>query len=271
MKRLHRIYKSCKKSYTLLLPVFLSVLFFSCDSYNFTEAQPGDKENIYEFPEYFLGSWLIKGEGINHYYVVNKKNVLVITHDKSKIVKGTWPKPNEKGDTLMPPWPFNPFTTIIYDSLRKRIDTINNYVLSKNKIYKVNDERFLEKGYSYQTDKDTIIVFEIDTIFIDLGQNAFLRQLNKNFYVLNIRNSILGVDGADVSDWWWVMVLEIKEDKTLNIWQCTNKSYEFPCMFYDRPSKSDIFYFDCEWTTADMLRLIKEGYFAVSSKLYRGE
>jgi hypothetical protein len=220
------------------------------------------------FPKEFLGSWLYKDEDMD-YYVVNKKNVLVITNDSLKIIKGTWPRLNEKGDILNPPPGFKAFKKIIYDSLNKRIDTINNYVLNKNKIYEVSDERFLGKGYSYTTHNDTIIVYNIDTIFIDLGQNAFLRQLNKNFYVLNIRNSILGADAAEVSDWWRVLVLEIKEDKALNIWQFTTKSDELTCMFYDRPSKSDIFYFDCEWTTADMLRLIKNGYFEVNNRLYK--
>ncbi len=216
-----------------------------------------------------MGNWFDKNEGIDAYYLINKENVLVITHGTSKIIKGTWPKLNEKGDTLMPPTAFKPFKTTVYDSLYKRMDTIDNFIISKNKIYEVGDKRFLGKGYSYKTDNDTIIVFENDTIFIDLGQNAFLRQLNKKFYVFNVRNSILGVDAAEISDWWRVMILEIKEDKTLNIWQCSTKSDEFSCMFYDRPSKRDIFYFDCEWTTADMLRLINEGYFEVSSRLYK--
>ena len=253
----------------LVLTVLISVIFYSCDSYNFTEAQPADKENIYVFPEDFLGSWLVKDEGMEDYYVVNKKNVLVITHDKLKIVKGAWPKLNEKGDTLMPPPAFKPFKAIVYDSLYKRMNTIDNYVLNKNKIYEVGDRRFLGKGYSYKTDNDTIIVFTIDTTIIDLGQNVFLRQLNKNFYVFNVRNTVLGKDAAEISDWWRVMILEIKEDKTFNIWQCTTKTDELSCMFYDRPSKADIFYFDCKWTTADMLRLIKEGYFEVTSKLYK--
>jgi len=253
----------------LMLAFCFSVFFSSCDSYNFSQPQPVDKANIYEFPKEFIGQWFVEGDESKS-YIVSKKNVLFIMYDTTRIVNGAWPKITDSGDYLFPPLPpYGSFKTIYYDSLKRPIDTIDNYLLREQYIYEIRSGRFLGKGFSYAIEKDTIIILDNDTICIDLGQNAFLRQLNKNLFVLNIRNSILGEDFWNNSDWWRLMLLEKKEDQTVNIWECTSKTEELSCMFYDRPSKSDIFYFDCQWTTADMLRLVKDGYFEISSNNYK--
>lgn len=255
--------------YGLSCLFIMSVLFYACNSYNFSDPQPSDKKNILAFPREMLGSWLAADEGDYDSYLVYQKHILITSHKKIKIVTGAWPQLNEKGEYIRPSATYKVCKTIQYDSLHTVIDTITNYLVWKNKIYEINEDGFLDKGNFFTVDKDTLNVYTHDTLIIDLGKNAFLRQLNNHFYVLNIRNSILGNDAAPISNWWRVMLLEIREDKTLHIWECADKSQKLDCMFYERPSKSDIFYFDCNWTSADILRLAKEGYFEVSNKLYR--
>lgn len=263
--------QGCQRAYRtpgLIMVICISVFFSSCDSYNFSQPQPVDKANIYEFPNELIGQWFVEGDESKS-YIVSKKNVLFIMNDNTRIVNGAWPKISDSGDYLFPPLPpYESFKTINYDSLKRPVDTIDNFLLRGQYIYRIDSDKFLGKGYPYAIEKDTINFLENDTISIDLGQNAFLRQLNKDFYVLNIRNNILDEDMYN--DWWQIMLLEKKEDQTINIWECTPKTEELACKFYERPSKSAIFYFDCEWATADILRLVREGYFEVSSTNYIG-
>jgi len=285
----------------------MSTFFCSCDYYNFSQPQPTDKENIYEFPQEFRGRWVESEDSSlqameimnsfkqhqggpiswqkdqtgslydgNAYlkkrfseedsscYFIDKKYAMLIMHEKGKVVAGAWPKISDDGEFSNAPY-INTIQRIEYDSLQRPKDTLDKYFFHKDKIYKIQEDGFLGKGYSYYWDKDTAVVFENDNVCVDLGQNAFLRKLNENFYVLNIRNSILGED----NEWWRLMILEIKGENSFNIWECGSKTRELPSMFYDRPSKSDIFYFECSWSSSEILRLIKEKYFEITSTVTR--
>jgi len=287
----------------------LSILFSSCDYYNFSNPQPAGKENIYEFPKEFRGRWMeprdsslqameimnsskqrqggpiiwqkdqtglvhdgnvylknILAEEDTVWYLIKKNYALFIMHTREKIAIGGWPKIGDNGDLIYPPF-YNSLKKIEYDSLRKPIDTLDKYLFRGDNIYEIGDERFLGKGYHYYFDKDTVVVIKNDTICVDLGQNAFLRRLDKNFYVLNIRNSILGEDNS----WWRFMILEIRDENSFNIWECSSKTAKLPCMFYDEASKLDIFYFDCNWSSPEMLKLLHEGYFEMTSGVVRDE
>ncbi|HEX6846432.1 MAG TPA: hypothetical protein VF144_05615, partial [Chitinophagaceae bacterium] len=151
-------------------------------------------------------------------------------------------------------------------SLSESIDTIDNYVIRKDRIYEIcDDDRFLEKGYPFFIDKDEIVVLQYDTICVDLGQNAFVRKLNDNLYVLNIRNSILGEE----SSWWRLIVLEKTHENKMNLWECDLKAGDLSSMFYSKSARNDVLYFDSQWTSAEMLELISKGYFSLSSTLVK--
>jgi hypothetical protein len=259
----HRQYKTPG----LIMLLGLTVFFYSCTSYNFSQPQPVDKENIYEFPKEFIGQWFAEDaeDGSNiDFYLISKKYAMVVLHDTERIVQGAWPKLSDTGAYLYPPDRPETFTTINYDSLKRAVDTIANFLFRGQYIHRIGHSRFLGKGYSYVIENDTIIIIRNDTICIDIGKNAFLRQLNKNIYVLNINKSILG--NEYYNNWWMLMLLEKKEDNSLSIWECSTKTANLSCMFYARPSAYHDFYFDCLWTTEEMLRLVKEGYFEATSE-----
>jgi hypothetical protein len=290
MKPLRQIVNN---SFSAVVIVLLPILFFSCNSYNFSEPQPADKENIYEFPESFCGTWIenqdtlalaskfsnnvgTAGKGpsfviqalttsledeLNErdsvWYYIDKKYAQLIIHCREKIAAGAWPRIDEEGDLLDAPFT-NTFKRIQFDSMSKPVDTLNNYVIRKNKIFEISEERFLEKGYPFYFDNDTIVVLKYDTIGVDLGQNAFLRKLNDSFYVLNIRNSILGEENV----WWRLIVLEKKNIvPVINMWECNSKSADLGSMFFSRSVKNDVFYFDGKWSSVEMLELIRKDYF----------
>lgn len=251
---------------SFLLPTlfFIPITFYSCDVYNFSSPQPIDKENIYEFPEGFRGTW--ESEGTS--YLLTRKYALVISRDTEEIANGAWPKLNERGEYLNSDFQES-FQTIYYDSLKRPIDTSDNYVLKAPLIYEKDERGDLGKGYSYVSKHDRIIIFKIDTLCIDLGQNAFLRQIDNNTYVLNIHNTNLGSDVSYNENWWQVILLEKKNDKSIDRREYSPKITGLACMFHTRPlsKESDVYYFDCHWTRADMLRMMREGYFEPGSEL----
>ncbi len=245
-----------------------SVLLYSCDTYNFSQPQPVDKENIYAFPKDYLGSWLTTdtSEKETHIeYHIHKDNVLFITHNSEPILKGAWPKIDNRGEYIFSPGLMQTTETIHYDSLKRPVDTIKNILFKNNKIYAV-DKKGLSKGYDFKTEADTIHMLRYDTTFIDLGTNAFLRKLNNSIYVFNLRNTILGEDNP----WWRIMLLEKNDNQSFRIWVCSSKKGAFPSVFYShRYNGADIYYIDASLSAAEILRLYNEGNFEIEREMYK--
>ena len=245
-----------------------SLFFYSCDEYNFSQPQPSDKENINEFPKDYLGSWLSVDTTVKEShteYHIHKDKVFFITHFTEPILKGAWPGKNSKGEYLWPPVNMQTMVTIRYDSLHRPVDTTENYLVRNNKIYEVN-EKGLSKGYDYTTEGDTINMLRYDTIFIDLGANAFLRRLNKTMYVFNTRNTILGKDNS----WWSIRLLQKPDKQSLKIWVCSSKKETFPKVFYTDPySGNDQFYIDASFSASEILNMFNRGNFEIEIELYK--
>jgi hypothetical protein len=231
--------------------------------------QPVDKNNIEEFPKDFRGSWFDEEEGEAIYYQVNRKNVSIVMRDTIKIVSGAWPVLTKNGEFLKVPSSFVPFSSITYDSLKRPVDTSSNYVVAGDLIYELQDGNLLKRGHSFYAIKDSIYLLKNDTLYIDLGQNAFLRRLNKNFYMLNILNRALGNTSAELNDWWQLVLLEKNDQRSFNVWENSSKLEKLPCMFYPRDSLTGLHYYNCAWTTDELLRLIREGYFQLNTTMYR--
>ncbi len=253
--------------YTLIL-VLSFITLSSCDSHHFLLPQPVDKNNIEEFPRDFMGSWFDAEEGKDSYYLITRKNVAIITMDTIGIVSGAWPRITRSGERIDVPFSFMPFSSITYDSLKIPVDTSINYLVAGNLIYEMTGTGFLNKGYPFYTIADSIYYLQADTLFIDLGQNAFLRRLNKNFYVLNILNRVHGKWWADLKDWWLLVLLEKNDQRSFNVWGNSSKLEKLPCMIYPGDS-SGLHYYNCAWTTDQLLRLMKDGYFELSTTMYR--
>lgn len=284
---------------TVMVISFLSILSFSCNYYNFSQPQPADKENIYEFPAFFRGTWVekpgstdlafvpdnsfqrdLKGpinaslsslsSGIelnasdSTSYYVEKDYALFIVHSRKNISPGAWIQTDTRNSRYSQI--ANSSRKIQYNLETGNSDTVD-YLIRGDKIYEMTDDRFLEKGYSFVFENDTLVVLKYDTICVDLGQNAFLRQLSDKFYVLNIRNSILGEENI----WWRLVVLEKSKEAEIRIWECNSIMSELQSMFYSESTKSDIYYFDSKWSAKEMLGLIRKGYFSVRSTLIKGQ
>jgi hypothetical protein len=245
-----------------------SFFLFSCDTYNFSRPQPVDKENIYNFPKDYLGSWLstdTSDKDTHLEYHIHKNNVLFITHSLEPVLKGAWPKINSKGEYILAPGLMQTMETIQYDSLKKPADTTTNYLFRNNKIYAI-DNNGLSKGYDFKTEGDTINILRYDTTFVDLGANAFLRKLSKTMYVFNIRNTILGENNT----WWRIMLLEKNDKQSFRIWVCSSQKSEFPSVFYKQHyDGSDRYYIDASWSADEILVLFNKGNFEIERELYK--
>lgn len=298
--------------YYFVILLTLPLFFLSCEYHNFSNPQPADKENIYEFPKEFRGNWAVinntyeeslssahaikalagdmfagneagpqhnsadygfiesKPQGNDSaYYIVEKEHACLVTTSEERVLMGDWPRLSQNNGILNPPIFYGSVRSIRYDSLKRKTDTVYNYMLHDNYIYEVGNKGLLEKGYPYRAVNDTIFFTKRDTLYIDIGENAFLRKLNKQFYVLNIRGRILGEEIASFNNWWRLFVLERKEDGAIQLWVPASKSAQLPCMFYSVNSES--YYFDCSWTTDEMLRLMQNGYFTATDKLIKIE
>lgn len=284
----------------LLVIISIAFILGSCSSYNFSHPQPYDKENIYQFPDAFLGKWIGEEDTATYdfdftvplnqksgdsyrdennagnksrtiddndsaFYIIYSDYVLFVFYQKEKVLAGEWPKLDSKNKLVYPPSGFRSKKEIKYDSLNHPVDTINNYIINKDKIYEIDADHLLSKGYDFTRENDTLTITKKDSVFIELGQNAFLRKIADSLDAFNINNSVIA--RGEYENWWMLIILEMNADGKLSQWDCSSKTGELSCMFYDlHPSKySDIYYFDCQWSSNDLRRLMKEGYFEKTS------
>lgn len=273
--------KRVPKNYYVL--VLLCSLLASCSVYNFSNPQPDGLPDLTEFPSLLLGTWYqdsfttsfemdipIQEQGgylaptdpeEKTEYVIQKKYFSIISSNQTRVVKGAWPKTGGNNTYIYPgesTGNYEFMQTINYDSLHRVLDTTDNYIILQKKIYNKTQEGFLGKGYHYFEDHDTLVIIRNDTLHVDLGRNAFLRKLSDSLYTLNILKYVLGSE--EDQNWWMVILLELNTKGQLMQWEISGKSTALSCMIYQRNSKNDYLYFDCNWTAAELLQMKKEGY-----------
>ena len=247
----HYFYVIRDKIIIFILLIITTVVLLSCETYNFSSPQPVDKENLYEFPAFFRGYWV---DDENETLYIDSKFLWYSVKDSEKVIAGSWPRLTDSGTFLHTPFLYKSFKTIQYDSLRNPIDTFTNYLQHENKVYQVNTEGLLEKGFNFQLQGDTFTILRNDTTIIDLGHYAFLRKVNHDIYTLNICNNLLG----EKNNWWQLFILEKKNDDKLNVWMAKSKLSKHPAMFFEEKRN---YYFDIKWTGEEILSLMKDQYF----------
>jgi hypothetical protein len=280
-----------------LLPVLVS----SCTTFYFEQPLPADRPNSNEFPTHLQGNWESLPDSANYMinpfdsksmasgyntapvsWKLNKQErspfnssddslsllveehfFAVIVHRTHQIAKGAWPKLNAARAFVYPPGEVYEFEQlIVYDSLRQPVDTVDQYMFRNAKMYDVDDDGTMSTGRSYWQEQDTFIMNSIDTLYVDLGKNAVLRQLNDRFYVMNIRGGLLG----ERNNWWQLYIIEKKADHIFSTWECSRKTKDLPAVLY--LCKDHTLYFNATWTTVELIQLMEDGYF-VQTDVYR--
>jgi hypothetical protein len=145
------------KTKTIYLIGFLLLTLNSCNSVFFSEPQPVDAKNIFEFPAQVRGVWM-EGEDT---ITIGKREYRSVSYRNESVAKSI-------------------------------ADTSSQYILANNKIFilKNEDAPRLTGGFPYEERADTLYykARELEEIF--LGGNTFLRKVGSR-YILNIRNDEL--------------------------------------------------------------------------------
>ena len=225
---------------------------------------PVDSKNIYKTPKKFRGLITENGDSSEGYWL--KKHSITVKEVRShKIINGIWFNPrdtmrNLNLDTAARGKPknwrltlYSSLYSVKFDSLNNPIDTVENYIIKRSKIYRIGTDG-LEEGSNYTIMNDTIYTSEPQKQLV-IGPQAFFRKVTSNIYILNLYEGNL--EGGN-PDWWQILLLsKNKEGKTIiHYWD--NKIMENSSLIY---SKDGNYYYDSQWTREEILKLFNEGIF----------
>ncbi len=237
----------------------LSILT-SCEGNHFANPLPVDSKDIYEVPTALRGTLIDYKDG-SETFVLDKNSITFPAKETTKIINGIWFHPRDTmslADTAA--WKkVNDLPEYIsryslkYDSTKKTTDTTENYILKGNKIYKILSDG-IDHGNFYTLTGDTIYMTHEPRKII-LGTGAFLRKVTDDLYIINIRESELGIGTIH---WWQIRLLKKSKDGTIIFYDWSDEIEKDSSLIY---SKSDHNYFDSQWTKKDILKLINEGFF----------
>jgi hypothetical protein len=241
--------------------LFFAVLLTlnSCATYNFSHPLPSDKPNMYEFPADWLGNWINTN---SQQIIIGRNNAALIINDQETVVKGVWPKVAANGKPIFPPGGYLGMYHVNLDSLNRPVDTVANYYINADLLYEVTGKGRLEKGFHYTTQEDTFRINKIDTFWVDLGKNAFLRKLDTDFYVLNMLNQARGIENR----WWQIILLEKSNRNNITQWDCTYSLTKDTSMFYENYGN---YYFNSQWNAKEIIQFLKKGLFEKCDELKR--
>ena len=136
---------------------FLILILSGCNSVYFTEPQPVNTKNLFEFPSKYHGVWM-EGEDT---ITINKNIYKSVSYRNESIEKSI-------------------------------IDTSSVHLLANGKIYfiKIDDKIKLTGGFPYVLKNDTIFYKYKDVVEVFLGGNTFLRKVADK-HILNIKSDEL--------------------------------------------------------------------------------
>ena len=262
-KLMKQEYRSILRVINFVLVGAASVLFCSCSTFLFSRPQPVDAVNIYEFPTKFRGSWIEKSDTIT---IGNDYFRMTNYQEPTKIVNGIYVNPADamaiqKGDTAAlrkrnkASKYFQSLQSVSYNSLGNPIDTVTNYIIKGNRIYEIGPGG-LWQGFPFVLKDDTIYTRKLVPTQFELGRNAFLREVTKDQYIVNISGGIIQDRTHD--GWWQLYLLERTSDGKIYVRGIDRKKLGVAEMIY---SKEDCYYFDNRWTKGDLRKLIQEGIF----------
>ncbi len=251
--------------------LLVSLALCSCETYHFASPLPIDSKNIYKTPKQFSGLTTEGESGLKGYKL--EKDYITLTGDQSiKIINGIWIDPRDtssiqKSDTiawkkLVDSRKYESLFSIQFDSLKRPVDTVRNYVIKGSKIYFIKNSE-LSPGFPYVLEGDTIRAIISQFHFIELGPNAFFRKVTSNFYILNLReNEVFNDNNSDDflsrKHWWQVLLISKGKDGNVTIHYWEDVIKKDPSLI---TSLGDNYYYNSQWTKKDILRLVNEGAF----------
>jgi hypothetical protein len=158
---------------------------------------------------------------------------------------------------------------IHFDSLQNPVDTVHHFIEYNNRIYPVKQSDFgLKAGLPFYRSLDTLIAQNEEISVVDLGRNAFFRQVNKDCYVLNLHSS----QWSEEPGWWFVYIISVEGDALELRDILPDNSDSLKLHFYqDDNDKSYLYYYDLSWTRAQMQEKFRKGEFSKAGRFVKVE
>lgn len=217
--------------------VFIGFCWFliSCDTMYFTSPQPVDSKNIYEFPKKIRGIYTNNSEVGN---TVDWDSI-IITKDYFRSVE-----------------------FFDWQIAKHIVDTSSHFMLYDNKIYTIDDDgdNILSGGFSYTILRDTVFIKEKEITEIFLNKQAFLRQVSKNNYILNLRPDQKKWSVFN-ENWWVICLIQISDNGNVVVKALNKVDLDILTHKKINPDNIDNFYLQANWTKNYLNQIIYEGVF----------
>lgn len=238
--------------------ILLGVIVFatSCDTYHFANPLPVGSKSLYSTPGNLIGVIKAGDQGQTGYFL-EKNSVGVLDKDTIRVFNGIWID-SSRDTSASSRKNYETRYRIKYDSLMKKYDTLDNYVIRGKRIWEVKDNR-LTIAREFFIKGDTIYLPPV-SFRIQLGPNAFYRKITSELYMLNIKDIETEEKGPEFGQWWQVYLLERKGQGSIVLYRFNEKIKEDPAMFFHEVASSH-YYFDPAWTSKDILRMFNGGMF----------
>jgi hypothetical protein len=245
---------------TACVPGVLFSSLTACTTYYVEQPIPIDASNIYRFPRASWGEWY----GDEYTISIKKESGELIFKDQD----------NDNNIEI-----YNGIVdSISYERgrrglghiIRNRwgVDTVLDYFIKKNKIYERVYNKFLKPGQDYTIKNDTTLIIHqkhLHKLEFKLGEDFFLRKVNKDIYLLNLR------EGNALSEWVWyhVYLLKTEKDGSITVGQISEHTPDSVTIREMNIGEHNTnTYLTCHWTKAETLKAIDKGFFSMG-RTYR--
>lgn len=219
-----------------------ALLLTSCNSFYFSAPQPVDASNLYKFPAKMRGTWLTGSDTV----VFETRRVVVYQTERIRdgIVASDPVDTLEKNSALKGN---KSLKTRVWSTEKKNYDTISNYIIRGDKIYKVQWDN-IAKGASYRRTKDSI---DIRTrIEMPLGEGTFLRKINDTVWVANVKVTTTMMESDGNGPWWTLVLIEVPAKDKMYISYPEQNLKKDPSVI---GLAGNTYYLDGHWTANEIL------------------
>lgn len=239
----------------------ISLLLGSCSVNQFSSPQPVDAENLYSIPKNLRGTYLADDDTLT----LGADFIKISSSGTMKVINGLWTSPLEAvradstgntklshQDSVIMRSNFKSLRTRRYNEETKSWDTVSNYLVSGNRIFKINSDGKLNRGLPFRIRQDTIHYTEAGSL-LQLGPGAFLRKISANSYAINVNRGGYFDEGKE-NGWWILIVIQRTKDGRIWVRDLDSKIERTTTPIYIADGDK---FFDVKWTKQDLIKLIE--------------
>lgn len=203
--------------------IILGLALVSCSELYLDKPQPIDSQNLYEFPDHYLGIWTDGQDTM----LIEKDYCCMIEYSNERVAKSI-------------------------------ADTSKAYLFKDGLVYLIDyrGEMMLKGGFPYQLVNDTVYFKERELTEVALSRNSFLRQAGK-YHLLNMKeeNQWWEVLCLEETPDGHILFLMLSLDSLKHF---AAHDYIYP----DTLNNKHDHYIKASWTAAEVVKMVEAGAFA---------